>query len=485
MINAYPVPNWFTSAALAALMSVASPDISEKLFLSGYVILFPLSVRYAVSAVSSHGTFLACLAFPFTYNFLCHMGFYNFIYSIAGFFLLLGLWIRVADHPSLGGLSLLSVTAVLLYSCHLVSLAAAFIGIAFVALSRTIHGVVIGVRQRTLSFRRLGHELWVHWGIAAVAFLPTLFLVLYFVRVAPAGSWDAWPVKALVTRLVYLQSLNSYSESEQWLSAQFVGLFLTIAAYLTITKVHTRSFSRHDGYVVLTVVYLALYFAVPDQLLGGGLISDRLVLYPFFGAMLWFATQVYEPWMRRLVQMLSATIAVMFLLLHTFKYADLNPYLAESLSGISAIEYNTTILPLSLSRRGSSANGTPLASRATPFEHLSGHVVAQRRVVDVKNYQARQGLFPLVIRPELNPLPHIGQIDSEQPQPDWAAYADNIGRPIDYVIVWGLRDDRAAGGTADALLQDVEERYDWIYTSAPRGLMRLYRRKDRTPSPDR
>src|SRR3954447_7853707 len=84
-----PHPNWTGHAVLALLMTVFPPLIAEKLLVSGIVLLFLYAVwRYA----GEEGRPYAFIAFPFAYNLLFQMGFYNFCIGAALFFLVVAVW---------------------------------------------------------------------------------------------------------------------------------------------------------------------------------------------------------------------------------------------------------------------------------------------------------------------------------------------------------------------------------------------------------
>ena len=50
--------------------------------------------------------------------------------------------------------------------------------------------------------------------------------------------------------------------------------------------------------------------------------------------------------------------------------------------------------------------GVPSAD-VVPFLYASGYVTAQRNAVDLCNYEANTGYFPVGFRPELNPYTHL------------------------------------------------------------------------------
>ncbi|HEX29740.1 TPA: hypothetical protein ENG04_06630, partial [Candidatus Poribacteria bacterium] len=80
-LNLRPVPNWLSHPLLALMMLFLPPLISEKILLTAYVILFVLSILYFLRSVGEDKLFLSLFAFPFIYNYLLHMGFYNFSFS--------------------------------------------------------------------------------------------------------------------------------------------------------------------------------------------------------------------------------------------------------------------------------------------------------------------------------------------------------------------------------------------------------------------
>ena len=74
-INWFPFPNWLSHFCLALLMFIFKPLTAEKVFLSLYVILFPIAIRYFLKTVQSGKDSLVILSFTFIYNYLLLMGF--------------------------------------------------------------------------------------------------------------------------------------------------------------------------------------------------------------------------------------------------------------------------------------------------------------------------------------------------------------------------------------------------------------------------
>jgi hypothetical protein len=78
LLNKHLDPNWLIYLVLVGLMGIGSALVAEKFLLTGYVILLPVAMRYAVKVIRPESAFLSILVFPFIYNFPLHKGFYNF-----------------------------------------------------------------------------------------------------------------------------------------------------------------------------------------------------------------------------------------------------------------------------------------------------------------------------------------------------------------------------------------------------------------------
>ena len=68
-INWNLFPNWLSHFALAVLMIVFSPIIAEKIFLSAYVIFFPVAILYFLNAIEYGRERISLVVFPFIYNY--------------------------------------------------------------------------------------------------------------------------------------------------------------------------------------------------------------------------------------------------------------------------------------------------------------------------------------------------------------------------------------------------------------------------------
>src|ERR1700704_1494653 len=119
--NPLPQPNWSGHLVMAAFMIFTSPLVAEKILLSLYILLLPISVRFVLGLIQPHARFLSILSFPLIYSVPLHAGLYNFCCSLPVFFFTLGYWIKYRGAFSLGNAINLGLLLLILYFCHLIS----------------------------------------------------------------------------------------------------------------------------------------------------------------------------------------------------------------------------------------------------------------------------------------------------------------------------------------------------------------------------
>lgn len=477
-------PNWFGHLLLAALMYLFPPPAAEKLLLTIYVLLLPLSVRYALRSAHPEGGFLALLAFPFIYNYLLHMGFYNFVLSLPAFFYVVGRWLKDRGELTAKGTAALAAYSLLLYFCHLISLVLALIMIGMLAIGLAFLDALPALRERPARWGALLAAARARLLPGTIAFLPALLLAAVFVFRKGTASLPGPPAADLVRRLLFLDSLGSNNVREAIFATALAALFGLSALYLAVTKLARRRAEPLDLLLAVAVAFTIIYFIAPGRMSGGEFITHRLNLFPFFALILWFGGQRWDRAARWMVQALAAVISIGILGSQTLSYAAINAQLDEYLSGANFIERNTTLLPLCFSPFGRMADGRRASARISVFLHASGYIAAERRIVDFDNYEANTDYFPTAFRPGRNPDLHLalrkGTLETQPPCVDFLSYPEKTGGRVDYVLAWDLRDELLQHRCVQFISEQLREGYDLVHTSPGRGLMKLYRRKDFT-----
>ncbi len=486
VLNKNPEPTWLGHLVLAGLMYIVPIFIVEKIFLSGYVIFLPLSIRYALRGIRPGSGFLTLLMFPFIYNYLLHMGFYSFSYSLPVFFFSMGYWMRNCEQFTMRKTVKLAFLSLLLYFCHIVSLVMAYVGITILTLSLILFDLTEDKRGSRFDFR----VLWKAFGRRVIplvlALLPTIILVVFFLSQHGVESPEIGIGRSfywLLKDLTRIESLVSFQREESLCSIGLGILFAALFLYLAVSKIRQRRPDRWDGLLAVILGYVLIYFSAPNAMSEGSFITDRLNLYPFFALVLWFGVPSYLRSVKWGTMLVAVVITAASLGLHTLKYSELNDYLAEYLSGMHLIKPNKTLLPLAFDSRGHAPDGRVLSLKVRPFLHASGYIAAQRHIVEFTNYEAgAYNYFPVLFRSNLNPYVHIGIKDRsivwEPPQVDFLTYAGRTGGQVDYVLVWGVQERQRNHEATKSINQQIKKGYDLIYTSPRTGLMQLYRQKN-------
>jgi len=486
IFNKHLEPTWLGHFVLAGLLYLLPILTAQKIFLSGYIILLPLSIRYALKGIRPDSGFLAFLMFPFIYNYPLHMGFYSFSYSLSVFFFLVGYWIRNREQPTLPKTVRLAFLSLLLYFCHIVSLVMAYVGIGLLTVWFILFDLIQDKSERPSDFRVLWKTFGKRVGPLVLAFLPTVILAVTFLSRRGVESPEIGIRRSfhwLLKDLIQMESLVSFQEEESWCSIGLAILFACLLFYPMVSKIRWRRLDRWDGLLAVVLGYVLIYFFAPNAMSEGSFIIDRLNLYPFFGLVLWLGVSSYPRSVKRGGVIVAIVITVASLGLHTLKYSELNHYLAEYLSGTHLIEADKTLLPLAFDSRGHAPDGRVLSLKVRPFLHASGYIAAQRHVVEFTNYEAgAYRYFPILFRANLNPYDHIGIKDRsivwEPPQVDFLTYGKRTGGRVDYVLVWGIQERQRIREATKSIEQQLKKGYDLIYTSPRAGLMQLYKRKN-------
>ena len=448
-------PNWTSHAVMAALMYVFPPLICEKIFFSLCIGLLPLSLLYLLNSVQKSRQLFCLVGFIFAYNYLLHMGFYNFALSVSLFFFALGGWWRCEDKLSIKAVVTAYVGLIVVYLTH-------FQSFALLTVSITLFGVFLYVYEALESPRlRLTAQLKSVL-LFLGAMLPAYIILLTYYLVKQHGGGFHRSFEGLMKYFLSVGSIISFRDTHVLIGNLLLAL-LAIAFLLTIVDRIRRFYAhrnapssedsgyrgaiaildRTDAFLLIAIIITFLYFISPWSLRSGGMwISDRthiyilLVLLPFFTFKL-----------HRFVDYAFSGILIVLALWHLGYYVQtyylMDRDAKEALSSAEMIEPHTV-----LASRPGSWGGTPDLANwdfkyILPFEHIEGYMALENGVAYLQNYEPSTDHFPLRYK--------------------------NRKMVPDYVLVWRTEYD----GVGD-LVQD----YEVIHTTS---YNRLYRRKKVAP----
>ena len=451
-LNLQPMPNWFGHIVIASLMFIVDPLIAEKIMLSGYVILFLYAGRFLIigvgrsSFLSDKSPYSFCsdistnslplLLFPFVYNYLLHMGFYNFSYSLGFCLLAVGYWWE--NHQKLGYKQaiLFNLIMVCCYFSHMVSTVIALIAVSILWLT-------------TIRLSNLKKHLW-----QIPMLLPSCVLPIWFILSHGTKSNHIhWSIRRLYEYVSSLEVLFSFTTFQlklgKILATCFLLLLILTALNLVsnVWKKRHLSFQYKDSFFLISLVCVVLYVLVPDGMSGGGFISHRLSLYPFLFLIPFFQLPKYQ-----LTRWIVFSILILIALINFGYMINLYPKLDKDMqefrSGLHQISPNSRILPLVFDSRGR-------CQRIGMFLHAIGYYCAYTGGVEWDNYEANTDYFPILFNPSFKDVrPNLSIIESKPREMKIAPYVDLV----DFIYTWSLPVDSEIQKRIEANYQLVFEK---------------------------
>jgi hypothetical protein len=282
----------------------------------------------------------------------------------------------------------------------------------------------------------------------------------------------------LVDRLKYLTMLDAvraYATRPEWVAALVLAIAVVAAVawgLVTARPWRRRVPAGEAGLLLAAAASVVVYFAAPDASAGGSYITLRLSLFPYLLAILWLAGQEIGPAARGGLVAVAAACTVVVVFAQFRAQRAFEPLLRDFCSAAEHVRPGATLLPLVDDARAPLARASP---RVRAFHNAAGYLAALRDLVDLRNYEASLGYFPVVYRPELDPTRYLGA-----DPPDVASYLNATGgrAAVDYILV-------CPGGDGDRVLESLGPAVRAAYRPAyhsPGGTVALYARATGTPS---
>lgn len=468
-VNTNLDPNWFGHTCLAFLQIFLPGFLAEKVFLSAYIILFVVTIRFLIKLISRENIFLSWMALPFIYNHALQLGFYNSLFSIVLMLMIVFVWLKPIKNPIVKIL-LSGFLFTLLYFTHLLGLAFALFFISILIpwwegwWNHSFSDFFKNISKRALQL--------------IVVSLPALLLALnYFNKVGTGTSPSYFSSKKLYHDFIELSSLISMSGREKLFPMIVSILFGCVLIYVVYRRIQNKKILKADGFLICFFAALIVYFKQPGGIAGGFILQERLQTIPFLIILPWFAAIHYDVWMKRIV-MLGISVASLTLILIRMPHHIMASDAVKEITSVGKfIEDKSTVLPLSFSFNGKTTEGKYIANSVWLFTHAADYLGAEKKsFVLLGNYEANTGYFPLRWKPDKNPFWIIGEIEGLPPKPDIIGYQPKSGGTIDYVLILFLdsKNEFINHPATENLMSQLNDGYKLIFTSQ-NGRAKLYK----------
>ncbi len=405
-LNITIFPNWLSHILLLGLLYVCPPVIAEKVFLTIAIGMIPIAFFYFLHAV--HGKpkeeggnwhMFGWLGFPFAYNYLLYMGFYNFTLSIAFFFFSFGLWWKHKDDMQVQHLAGLYVLLLLTYLSHIASY-----GLVVLAMSIAAgclwggNALATTWRERNAEWiRQLWHSLkpLVRFGLYMV---PMYFVLidyyLFSLKEHPTGNhrgmewiWD------------YFLGIKSIVYFTDWHVPVNQGLLIVLGAATVISIVYRirrkEWVKQNDAFLLIALLFTAMFIRAPWSYGPGGWINDRIHIYILLMLAPWLITNV-----NKILRYAITTCLIAFCLLHcgrtAYDHGRIAPEIEELVSGTHLIEPHTVFEIRAGEDGWHKSDALGRIEYVTPFVHSTAfYGVYVDDVVHLANYESAYYYFPV------------------------------------------------------------------------------------------
>jgi hypothetical protein len=455
-------PYWLGHLTLAFLLAVFPPAMAEKVYLTGYVVLFALGLRMLLRSINPHATALAFLGLPLICNRAFQMGFMDFSYSIAILLIVVAYCFGRGHDLSIRAILARTLLFLLLYFSHPTVY---LLGVATVG-SLILCDVFGKAREETL--RAFLRRSAVSVGALVVAVLPSMLLLALFLGYAPPVAIDD-PISygTLLRHFVDQTHLMALGGEEEPFARTVPILFFLLVLLAAMERVRSWRLERADGFLLAAGIALAVQLYGAKHLIG---FYERMQALPLLLLLPWLALRSLAGIRRFAVVAISSVVVIGLTTLRFPRHEMASAIVDEYVSVLSSIEPGSTVLSMNYDLYGSNGRQHPTSEFAPIFLHSPEYIgAATRSLILLNNYGGLYPYFPYLWREDRNPFFHLqtgNGIEAEPPCADFTSYGARTGGTVDYVLLVGFEPalDAAHPFTQTTLYQ-LERGYTRAFTS--------------------
>lgn len=421
--NNNPEPNWTGHFLFVVFLQFFPSFLAEKLVLTLYVVLLPVSFRLLIRSQTKENSFTSYLIFPFIYNLPFCFGFYNFSFGLPVLFFGIYFWITTSSFDWKRGV-LFFFLVMLAYFSHLFS----SLLLLFVTGLLLFSSMLTPGKKWKLDWIRYKSQVIAY----AIAAIPVVFMVLYFIESKGLsgykGKITSLPISELFSYVGSTRTLICWTYDKEYAISIFMGivflLVIGIIIYNRIVERGNKPFIKNDRWFAMSMFMLLLFFIIPDSAASGGFISVRVLLFFHLFLITWIAVQTLKPLVGIGIAFSSLIISFSLMAIHVDIAKGLDKDAKELMEITDHMGDNSNLLPLNYGSNWLHLN-------------LSNYAGTTKNIIVLDNYEPNYPQFPLKWQTKAYPYDLIGNFaSSHTPCITLAAYEKESGIQINYVLRW-------------------------------------------------
>jgi len=413
------VPNLGFHMIAYPLLSLFSPEATERVFLSIYIVLMGISVPFYLRTFGKTVFPYAYLVVPLLFNFTLMMGFYSYSIAIPLYLIAFSCCFSLRSHSIMTRFFFYNLAGVVIYFMHLVAF-----GIFVVSLASMVLAEVAGLRRKLTNLLKL----------AALMFPVILNMLIYlhnnsetFTNSSSQIMYTSWQEKLL--DFLMFSSVNL----SPW---QAVAGYVLLVIVLTLFTFGPRGvnedlkleLSSHDGnasskscLLYLEAVLVMLYLFAPFRWGETSYFNQR---FPWVILLLALPLMHVPPRLFS-VQTMSRLVvftALLFLGVNSIVLFQKSTLIESFVEGLS-LDFPKGALVMAYKKPRD-------YFRTDVLIHAVSHYGLRKGVVNIGNYEAQFRMFPVHFK-TLPSIPSCNQALYETEAIDWAQFPG-----IRYIFAW-------------------------------------------------
>jgi len=412
-------PNLGFNLIVYPLLFLVKPLIAEKIFLTIYILLTGLSVRYFIRTFAPGKQMtVQLLAIPVIFNFTLMMGFYSYSIAVPVFIAAVALVWRNRNSGAIFQFALCNISGVIIFYLHLIPFIFFLIVLGVIAVTLLFAGKVLVSPPPFLGKGRggdgvdsvisapAGSVCWVTFIRRIATLLPLLILPASYLgnsksSGAPTGFSYLFSADRFMSLFSDLCTFSTVSLSPLQIIPAAAAMFATLLLIRSLVKDCRADRVTFDAgqkmLIILAAILTVIYFAAPFRFGDGSFFNDRfpwvilLIILPLLACV----NDKAVPFISfGLIVVASLSVA-----LNIFVFRQQSDEVSVLLSGIeSGCKKGDGILLYRTS--------LPDWPKVEVLLHATSYYGMSNGCIDLGNYETGYaGLFPVQYKQNIGPLP--------------------------------------------------------------------------------